>query len=260
MVTGTNLSSPAVKSLRSLDELESLLKSGEHLGLPGEIVISLLQAIQKSSSTTGKDPNARAQKEADRMVKYHMVRATELEKELQTQNQDKSDLQRKIARLEEELSEKDADMKNTMKNHQEQTDRRNSSQGSSSELEQQVKRLREENDRLSMSEKQLKEESRRFNSLETRLRDDITKLSDSEKALKKEVEDLKKQLASASKNSAEENSSNSQSFHPMDSQNPEYYINLVKDLEKNYEDKIAQLQTQNDQLEKQVEFHKRSLY
>lgn len=230
----TSNTSSSLKSLRTLEDFAKMLKSGEHLGLPGEIIISLLDLIKKDGGGlsvqghgTARDTTAiKSQKELERMLNYQMGRVKELEKELETQRENYENMMKE---------KKQSETKDRYKKEE---------QNLNSDFERRVKNYEEQIENLKIAQKRadnegarLKEENQRLLSLESKLRDEIATLT---------------QKYQDALSNANEDSSDKKSFHPMDNQNPEYYINLVKDLEKNYADKITQLQNSNEKLEKEV--------
>ena len=130
--------SSELKELKTLEDLANLLKSGEHLGLPGEIVVKLLELIQKSAASGKENIGV---------------------------NNETNELKSKMRELNVKIEQ-----------------------------------------------------------------------------LEKENEELKNKLTA-------EQQKNQKSAH---NQNSEYYMNLIKDLEKSYSDKLWQLRSLSDRLEKEV--------
>lgn len=217
-----------MKSLRTLEDFAKLLKSGEHLGLPGEIVIGLLDLIKKDSTSSNKrDPSNKGLKETEQELAYQIDKTKMLEKELESLGAAYKDV---LQQLNSKSAEKSKET--TTSTSAKEYERRIKYYG------EQLESLTAEKQRLETSELKLKEENQ--------------KLLKAEAQAKAEIAELKKKIESLMSSAKEESPKHTKTFHPLDNENPEYFINLVKDVEKNYAEKVNHLRSLSEKLEKEV--------
>ena len=224
-ITSTNTNSN-LKSLRTLEDLAKLLKSGEHLGLPGEIVIGLLDLIRKET-TSGKNEGGRGMKESEKELVFQIEKAKTLEKDLKSLEAAYNDV---LQQLNSKNAEKSKD----------------ASSASSKEYERRIKYYVEQIESLTT-------EKQRLEASETKLREENQKLAKEEAKAKAEIAELRSKIEGLmSKTHTEPSPQSTRTYHPLDNQNPEYYINLVNDLEKTYSENVVHLRNLSDKLEKEV--------
>ena len=279
-ITATDIGSD-LKALKTLEDFAKMLKSGEHLGLPGEIVVKLLELIQKSAASGKENVSAnKAIRELEKELSTQRDRNKMLEKELNGLKQayedvskklqeasKQEDLKARITELEEGMKSKDLQMVKTTQTYQQQIEELNKKLQNSEKLREQSNATSKEFERkLNLYEEQIETLKSTVQQSELRHTDEMQKLGASESKSKLElnemkskiselnskIEELKKENEELKNKLTEEQQKNQKAAHSTSNQNPEYYMNLIKELEKSYSDKLWQLRGNSDKLEKEV--------